>query len=176
MCLKIENLDSSKIKYHITELIRIDKSIREVMGADYSLEEWGCDNFLLDIPGKWEFSFIATKNNILIGFIIVSQPDSKWLHINRVAVSSEMQHKGIGRILIKQLISNAENNSINKITLFVNGNNINGLHFYDSLGFKPLSGFELLMLLNKKNKGNEYKGQYSMDNNGNMYYMYVLNL
>lgn len=135
--MEILPLTKQIVLQNIKELIEIDRNI-------VSDEKWDEQNFLIDLPGKWEKSFIVVEDNNIIGFIICSVKKSSILHVHRLSVKKEHQRKGIGTNLLNQISKNI-NNTIKCVTLNIRKDNVSLQKFYSKSGFKRL-----------KPKGNNY--------------------
>lgn len=98
-------------------------------------EHWGHENFLIELNGKWDNSYIALEENIIAGFIICSKKNKNTLHIHRLAVREKFQFMGIGTRLIANVI-NSTDSEINRVTLKVKADNITAQRFYVKVGFK----------------------------------------
>jgi ribosomal-protein-alanine N-acetyltransferase len=127
--VKILHLDKEMTLENIDDLIKIDKIIQD--------DHWTEENFLRDLDRKWEFSLVALENNHIIGFLICSVKENN-IHINRVAVSQEYQHKKIGRILMETLFADCNEYGVKRITLKVKYSNPEAISFYEKLGFKKV--------------------------------------
>jgi ribosomal-protein-alanine N-acetyltransferase len=125
--MNILHLDKEMTLENINDLIKIDRLIPE--------DTWTEENFLRDLDRKWEFSLIALENNHVIGFLICSVKENN-IHINRIAVSQDYQHKRIGRILMEELFTDCNKSGLKRITLKVNYSNTEAIRFYEKLGFK----------------------------------------
>lgn len=129
--MRIVKLTREIVENNIDELTSLDKSI----GVE---ERWGIENFMRDLEGKWENSFIAMDEDNIIAFIICSLKDKYNLHIHRFVVKKECRHLGIGSHLIKFAISNL-NSSVKFVTLKVRKDKISVQDFYKKNEFKLLN-------------------------------------
>lgn len=128
--MNIERLTKKTLIENIGELIEIDSAIK----ID---ERWKNENFLIELYGKWDNSYVALRENTITGFIICSIKNETTLHIHRFSVREEFQNMGVGTQLITAVINSA-NIKINRITLKVKVDNIRAHNFYDRFGFKYL--------------------------------------
>jgi len=119
-------------KEHLYEIINQLIELDLVIETD---EHWGAENFFVDLDRKWDNSFVAYMDGIIIGFIICSIKNGNVLHIHRLVVGKEYHNKGIGAMLTTQVINNT-NRDIKSVTLKVDMNNTPAQDFYKKLGFK----------------------------------------
>ena len=78
-------------------------------------EYWSENNFILDLPGKWDYSIcITNKSNKLIGYIIASEKND-CVHIHKFMVNENYRNKKIGKTLLDSLISICKSSKKNKV-------------------------------------------------------------
>lgn len=127
----------------LISLVSEDEVTMSQNGDKYSAEEWHERNFLMDCPGKWEYSFYVEHDNSVCGFIIGTLDKEGNVHINRFLINKNYQGKGFGKELLYHLEKKAQINGIKEINLFVNVNNLHSIQFYELNGFKMIVGVEL---------------------------------
>lgn len=127
--VRIHRLTKAYIINNLIELMEIDSEINQ--------EAWTVDNFLCELPQKWDLSFVATFDKQLVGFVIVSKKE-KSIHIHRLAVKARFQSRGIGATLIEHVSEEAKKQHL-KITLKVYRDNQRAIAFYRKLGFQFLA-------------------------------------
>lgn len=129
------------IKYKIKKLKKryLKNNIEQFKDILYqvSYQYWTEEHFLRDLPGKWDYSYIAVlKNkNVLIGFCICSIKEGNTLHIHKFFVDRDYRGHKIGQNLLKRVISTCVSNKIKKISVNVYNNSIEAIHIYKKLGF-----------------------------------------
>lgn len=131
--MKILPLTQRIIFKNIEHLIAIDKTIIDEEGT------WVLDNFLRDLYHKWDYSFIAIENNLIVGFIICSIKEND-LYIHRLAILPEFQCKNIGKKLLDLINKLGIKNEFESIKLQVKKFNINAQRFYEKNEFE-MKGF-----------------------------------
>lgn len=77
---------------------------------------------------------VALRRNAIIGYCGMYCSFSEG-EITNVAVAPQKQNKGIGRKMMKHLLSQAQSRGISRIILEVRISNKNAIHLYNSLGF-----------------------------------------
>lgn len=149
----VVDLKENNIHKYIDELIRIDNQLVDMHGIKYSLERWDANNFLLNLLGKWDYSFVALGENYeVVGCIIASQDIDHSVHINRLFVDNKYVCMGVGSLLLRYLEIRVRKNRLSTISLFVNINNIHGINFYVKNGFIRLEGDKLKSKLKQTNR------------------------
>lgn len=123
---------------YMQDLVDLDKYVSSLC--------WSEDNFLLELPGKWELSYLVISKNKIVAFVIASIKGTSY-HIHRLGVDPGFQRQGIGRGLLNIITNQALNNSIHSISLKVANDNDNAIKFYELNGFKiaGYSGSNFLM-------------------------------
>lgn len=123
-------LTKGMISERILEFVEIDKVIN-------TNEKWENENFMIDLDGKWDNSYVFFVGSEIAGYIIGSMKSKENLHIHRLAVKKEYQSKGIGSELINNVIKNADK-STKYITLKVRKDNIIAKRFYEKNSFRNI--------------------------------------
>lgn len=128
--LEIKVLSHEVASKNVERLLEIEK--------DYT-HSWAKENFLLDLPEKWDLSSYAEINGEIVGFIVASKkPDSFYIH--RFMVHQKYRGKGVGKILH----SNFEKLCLHKnqkgsICLRVFTDNLPAIKLYGKLGYEIIS-------------------------------------
>ncbi len=91
----------------------------------------GIDSFLQRNPNT---NFVCRNNSELIG-VILSGHDGRRGYIYHAAVHPNYRRKGVGRKLVKEVISSLDKEGIKKVALVVFSSNQKGNDFWESLGF-----------------------------------------
>ena len=101
------------------------------MHHDYSETPEGFSYFLDRNPG---FCFLARDGEKIIGAVLGSH-DGRRGFINHMAVSNEYRNKGIGRILVHNVIESLKSIGIKKILIFVLKSSPDAQAFWKHMGF-----------------------------------------
>ena len=128
--MKILSLNKQVVLENVNRLMEIDKVIE-------GEENWGLDNFLMDVDKKWEYSFMATDEDDILGFIICSIKNGS-LYVHRLAVASEHQAKRVGTILLNYVCELASKRNLKSVMLQVKKSNTGAIKFYERNGFKKV--------------------------------------
>ena len=91
----------------------------------------GIDKFLKRNP---ETCFVAEENQEIIGVILAGN-DGRRGHIYHTAVSPNYRRKGVGTNLVNHCMNALKNLDINKTSLVVFSNNVEGNEFWQKQGF-----------------------------------------
>jgi len=84
---------------------------------------------------------LAQTDDVFVGLLTAFENFSTFsakpmLNIHDVIVLEEYRDKGIGRLLMNAIITEAEKRKCSRITLEVRKDNLNAQHLYNSLGFE----------------------------------------
>lgn len=106
------------------------------LSRDQLWDYWDYENFIYELPGKWEMSFYLEINNNIIGYCINSiKHDCVWLH--HIIIDESFRNRGIGNIILKELERRTKEKTIFKeIGLKVGAENYLAQRFYDKAGFE----------------------------------------
>jgi N-acetylglutamate synthase-like GNAT family acetyltransferase len=110
---------------------------------------WSAENFTYDLPMKWTLSTYAMEANKIIGFVIASSPTIGLVHLNRIAISSDVRGHGYGERFMKDLETRCT--GMKSITLeFARSLDVGG--FYEVCGYRYTNKNERRNYLKMKNK------------------------
>jgi ribosomal protein S18 acetylase RimI-like enzyme len=106
--------------------------------TDTGQPPWTKENFLLDLPLKWELSFAAEIGSSIAGYIIGSEHTQKLSRVNKIVVDSFYQRKGIGEKLMNRYFEACQQKGIKKseIKAMVGYEPANNL--YTKLGYQHI--------------------------------------
>ena len=90
---------------------------------DVPNEYWTDKHFLLDLPGKWDWSITMEHEDKLIGFVIASSARAGRVHIHKFMVAKEYRSRGIGNVLLMYYMGF-------RVTLKVHKSNDRAIRFY----------------------------------------------
>lgn len=112
-------------------------------------EYWQENEFLYELPYKWESSIALTYNNKIIGFIISSFKTNTF-HIHKFFIHRNYRNFGYGKILLQKyeekIISNFNSTPI---TLKVYAENKKAISFYKNHNFIKINTTNNLLILQK---------------------------
>ncbi len=98
---------------------------------------WSEEQFMRDIPHKWDLSFVATVNMSIIGYVIASQSeiDQRTSRVNKIVIHHNHQRQGVGKLLMKNYIKTSLEHNMNRLELTAMSNYKSAQHLYKSLGY-----------------------------------------
>jgi ribosomal protein S18 acetylase RimI-like enzyme len=163
--LKIRTLDKELTIKNIDALKGIDQEALQTYGCLFSSENWNEDNFLSDLPGKWELSCTALFKNQPVGFCICSLFDTDKCFVYRVVVAKEYHRRHIGTEMFNFLFNRCLAREISHVLLEVNKDSKAALNFYAKLNFQKMKREDLIQYLYKKGKrhSSSIKGDYFIE-------------
>lgn len=69
---------------------------------------WREENFLIDLPKKYDYSIMLVEKDEILGYIICSQKND-FIHINRFIIDTNIARKGLGTILLNKFVDIVKN-------------------------------------------------------------------
>lgn len=126
--IQIENIE--------IEIMTLDdlQSIKDILNSDFD-EFWDYNIFKEELQSENSKYLVAKFNNEIIGFagikIIIDEAD-----IMNIVIKKSYRNKGIGSLLLKELISLCQNLNLKSIFLEVNESNFSAIHLYEKFDFK----------------------------------------
>ena len=129
----MERLTKELLISRLNEIIEISKEA--IPG-----ENWSEENYLYDLPRKWELSRVVIVDDKIVGYTIISEKESS-LHLHKIVVKKNSRGKGIGRMLLQNLEEIGEKS----VTLKVGIENVDAKKFYASLNYLKIcegNGYE----------------------------------
>ena len=136
--MRIVRLSRELCRERVAALVALDAALRREMGERYSTEDWGEENFVRELPGKWELSHLAEEEGATRGFWIASDRGA-WVHIHRVGVAATHRGRGLGSLLFAACRERAEGLGRPHFTVCLAAGNEAAHAFYERLGFHPAS-------------------------------------
>ncbi len=124
MALEFATLDRGRMHALLDALLAVS--------ADAS--PWDRPNFLAELPGKWEHSFVAMEGGP-VGYAILSRRDPGWLHVNQFMVAPPDRGRGIGARMMEEARRRADAAGRSGLSLKVAVGSVGAMRFYARLGF-----------------------------------------
>lgn len=153
--------------------------MQKELGEVYSEEIWNGNNFLYELPGKWDYSRLAlTADDKICGFWIasVNSNSSVGVYTHRVAVKKEHRRYGIAKQMFLDIFNDVKQNKFKRMTLSVSVLNNHAISFYKSVGFFQLSGDELAEFVKYKGLIVDIMNDYIQEKNGHKKFVYALSV
>jgi ribosomal protein S18 acetylase RimI-like enzyme len=117
--IQLRNISRDHLREHLNSYLAV--------GADFS--PWTAENFLKELPLKWELSFALWKS-ALIAYCIMSKR-SGVAHIHHLIVAKPYRCQGLGA----RMLTEARRIAGGRITLKIHPGNIRARKFYERHGF-----------------------------------------
>ncbi len=115
-----------------SDIIRIDSESFKTMNPTYDL-------FIYMTYGSE--ILVADIGNAVVGYVVVSYKEEE-AKIMSVAVKKEFRRKGIGKMLLKEVIKRAKIRGVKRMTLEVRVSNKAAQELYKKLGFEVVGVLE----------------------------------
>jgi len=95
---------------------------------------------------KYARPLIAELNGIAVGLAwgLLHNPQDKTAHIYQMWVSPDVRGRGVGSLLLKNIIAWAKNSDLDHISLAVTTINLPAVKLYKAYGFEPYGPVEKL--------------------------------
>ncbi len=122
------------------EVLWRDRAVRDGaalvgLGRDLAWENWTIENLLIDLPSKWELSFVAVSSAGPVGYGVASRkPDA--VHLHHLIVGPAWRGSGVGRELLRRVTAGALAVGARDVSLKVHRDNVRAIAFYERLGFR----------------------------------------
>ena len=108
--------------------------IKEILFTEFD-DFWNYNVFKQEILNENSQYIVAKENNNIVGFagilIILDKAN-----ITNIVTRKTYRNKGIGKLLLKNLIEISKNLNLKSMTLEVNEQNIPAINLYKSFGFE----------------------------------------
>jgi ribosomal protein S18 acetylase RimI-like enzyme len=125
--LKIESLSLENMKKLATSLV--------LMTSSWQMINWKSENFLSELPFKWECSFSIQYFNKLIGFCIASKKEDNSFYIHLLFVDQNERQEGFGLVMLNEAKRRANLMNLPSMLLRCPKNNTKAKRFYLRYGF-----------------------------------------
>jgi len=148
MDILIKKLNKEYLKSNLVSFIEILKF--------ESYEYWNEENFLIELPGKFDLSYYLELNDVLVSYVISSIKQSKTAHIHKLMTDNGHRGIGLGKLILKVFEMNCKAQEINTIELSVIKSNEKAVNFYQNNGYIAFSdkvdskNYIELLLMKKK--------------------------
>ena len=95
---------------------------------------WSSRFFLQELQVQCARSVLAEMNGRVIGYILFWLLSDE-IDIHNVAVATEFRRRGLGTLLLQQVIAEAKSRQCSRVTLEVRKSNTAAQKLYESMGF-----------------------------------------
>lgn len=105
----------------------IDDLISEVQSFQY--QDWTKENYLKDLPNKWEYSIISLSNREIGGFSINSEKNDVF-YIHFFYIFQKYRNSKLGSKMIEYCIRTAKEQKKRSVSLKCHRDNVGAINFY----------------------------------------------
>jgi len=127
MALTLRSFTKQDFEAHESDFLAI--------AADIEDENWTAENFLVDLPGKWELSVTAWSDGRPVAYAVVSRKADDTAHLHHFMVTNAFRGQGLGQRLLVEAERRAEASGCARMTLKVATGNAGARRFYTVLGY-----------------------------------------
>ena len=99
------------------------------IAADIPGEYWTLQNFLIDLPSKWDLSFALWQKNLPIGYAILSKKSDYQVHLHHLMITRDHRARGWGTRMITEMSDRAEAAGATLLSLKAEKSNVSALRF-----------------------------------------------
>jgi len=126
---RVFRLDRVTLEERLPEFMQVER--------DFPEEKWFPENYLKEVPGKWDLSLYYEIDQKVTGFLIGSLMRGQNIAtLHRLMVDQNYRDRGIGTILYSEFENLCkERTEINTITLQVRHSNKEAIAFYKRNGY-----------------------------------------
>lgn len=117
--------------WHIETVHRIESEV-------FPVDRWSVEQFWSELAQPSRRYFVATEGDALLGYagVFVLPPDAD---VQTIAVAPHAMGRGIGRLLLDELIGTARSCACTQLVLEVRSDNDAAIGLYEHRGFVPIS-------------------------------------
>lgn len=117
--------------WHITEALPIEDDL-------FGAERWSPAMFWNELANGHYYVAALDASDALVGYagLAVAPPDEAW--VQNVAVRRDVQRGGIGRMLLTDLLAEANRRGVRRVLLEVAVDNAPAQRLYATYGFEPV--------------------------------------
>lgn len=132
---------------------QVQSSILELQFLDSFIpnDPWGRKDWLMDLPEKWQVSWVLLKERVPVGFLIASRKGDA-LHIHRIAIEGGKHRKGFGKLLLGTIALCALERRCPTLTTKVLATNNPARAFFQRFGFTVVGRERDNILMNAESR------------------------
>lgn len=117
--------------WHIEEVAQLEQQL-------FPVDAWSIEQFWAEMAQATRYYFLAVDDSAVLGYagLFALAPDAD---VQTIAVSPHAQGKGVGRLLLEELIDQAIARDCSQLVLEVRSDNDAALSMYTRRGFERIS-------------------------------------
>lgn len=114
------------------------EAVHAIETSVFAVDPWSAEQFWGELAQPTREYIVAEDDGVIIGYAgaYLLPPDSD---VQTIAVSSTAQGRGVGRILLEELIAIAVRDGCSQLLLEVRSDNASALGMYERFGFESIS-------------------------------------
>ena len=132
--------DSPKIRYVLLDKPFMENFVDDLVSCieGWAYATWQRANFLIELPKKWEYSFVVYQENTICGFCIASGKLPDFYYIHLIFLRDECRNQGLGRQMLDRAWQYCREHALVGIRLRCPVSNEVAYRFYLDYGFTLL--------------------------------------
>ncbi|PZM90340.1 MAG: ribosomal-protein-alanine N-acetyltransferase [Actinobacteria bacterium] len=116
--------------WHIDEVVRIEADL-------FGPEQWSAAMFWNELAAGNHYVVACDDSDAVVGYAgLTVQPPEAW--VQNIAVRRDVQRRGIGRMLLEELLAEATRHGVGSVLLEVAVDNAPAQRLYARYGFEPV--------------------------------------
>ncbi|MFG2063720.1 ribosomal protein S18-alanine N-acetyltransferase [Micromonospora sp. NPDC048871] len=117
--------------WHIEQVLPIEADL-------FGAEQWSAAMFWNELANGHHYRVATDEQGGVLGYagLAVAPPDEAW--VQNIAVRREAQRRGIGRLLLEELLAEAGRRGLRSVLLEVAADNAPAQRLYATYGFEPI--------------------------------------
>ncbi|MTK00856.1 ribosomal protein S18-alanine N-acetyltransferase [Micromonospora sp. CP22] len=117
--------------WHIDEVLPIEADL-------FGAEQWSAAMFWNELSHGHFYRVYTDDEGAVLGYagLAVAPPDEAW--VQNIAVRRDAQRRGIGRLLLEALLTEAGRLGVRAVLLEVAADNVAAQRLYATYGFEPI--------------------------------------
>jgi ribosomal-protein-alanine N-acetyltransferase len=118
--------------WHIADLMPLEEDL-------FGAEKWSEWMFWNELANGHYYRVAVDDDGTIVGYggLAVNAPEEAW--VQNLAVRRDAQRRGLGRLLLEDLLDRAERHRVRKVLLEVAVDNEPAQKLYATYGFEPLA-------------------------------------
>lgn len=133
----------------LPELIEARPAMFLAVAEDVPGEYWALENFLAELPMKWELSFAVAVDDRIVAYSVISQKSDTHCHLHHCMVHREFRGLSIGGLMLQEMERRARACHMTRITLKTRSESHDAQRFYVRAGYTLCSDGEAYLTYEK---------------------------
>ena len=114
------------------------EAVHAIEAAVFTVDAWSAEQFWGELAQPTRSYVVAEDAGVIVGYAgaYLLPPDAD---VQTIAVSDAAQGRGVGRLLLEELIAIAVRHECSQLLLEVRSDNVSALGMYERFGFESIS-------------------------------------